>query len=73
VSSEDQTPHQTGQDALDRGQIHSEPPAVQYSSWLGKPQLATREPWAHGHELLLHPSFSGRGRGQVQCNTGAGQ
>jgi hypothetical protein len=26
----------------------------QYSSWLGETQLAMREPWAHGHNLLLH-------------------
>jgi hypothetical protein len=28
-----------------------------YKSWLGRAQLAMREPWALGHELLLHPSF----------------
>jgi hypothetical protein len=38
---------------------------VQYSSWLGGAQLATREPWVHGaRAATIAPSFSGRVRGR---------
>jgi len=43
---------------------------VQYSSWLGGTQRATREPGAHGHDLqVYYPSFSGRVRGRSQSPT----
>jgi hypothetical protein len=56
---------------LPRG-THRSLSIVQYSSWLGRTQLAKREPEAPGHELLLHPSFPGRVRSSVWWCAGGG-